>query len=113
MNNSTFQSQSPLNVAEVIACLRERWGVSYDLQLIVRKDCLYLHIMWAYLEQQSFPINEEKYREHLNEVLEIINRLGLADDVRQWMKIVGPRPRIGRALSLKLKGGELLKEFVL
>ncbi len=113
MNKFTSLSQSPLNVEEVISCLKDRWGVTYDLQLVVRKDCLYLHIMWAYLEQQSFPMTEEKYIEHLNEVLEIINRLGLANNVREWMKAVGSKPRIGRALSLKLKADELLAEFVL
>tara|TARA_Y100001968_G_scaffold277350_1_gene272143 strand:+ start:24 stop:377 length:354 start_codon:yes stop_codon:yes gene_type:complete len=112
MNNSPFVFESPLHVEEVIECFRERWGVSYDLQLIVRKDCLYLQIMWAYLEQQSFPMSEESYINHLNEVVEIINRLGLSDQVRKWIRNVAPKPRIGRALSLKLRGDERLAEFL-
>ena len=104
---------NPLDVEEVIACMQAKWGVSYDLQLVVRKNRLYLHIMWAYLEQQSFPLNEEEYKNHINEVLEVINRLGLAPFFREWIQCVQGKPRLGRAISLHLNSDERLKEFVL
>ena len=40
----------------MIGCLQQRWQASYDLQLVVRRGRLYLQVMWAYLEQQSFPM---------------------------------------------------------
>ena len=113
MSNITSIGNNPLNVEEVISCFRERWGVSYDLKLRVRNNYLYLQIMWAYLEQQSFPMDEEIYIAHLNSVLEIINRLGQAELVREWIREVTPKPRIGRALSLQLKTDSRLEEFVL
>ena len=108
---------SPLTVEEVITCLRERWHATYDLQLVVRRRRLYLQVMWAYLEQQSFPMNAEEYRVHLAEVLDVVNRLGLAGDVRKWLSSTRDKPRLGKALSLHLEvhGPEaegLLREFL-
>ncbi len=103
----------PLGVEEVISCLRNRWKATYDLQLVVRKKRLYLHLMWAYLEQQSFPMDEETYKTHLNEVLEVVNRLGLAAEVREWLFTSKKKPRLGKAVSFELKADEGLEEFVL
>jgi hypothetical protein len=107
----------PLGVEEVIGCLRQRWRATYDLQLVVRRGRLYLHVMWAYLEQQSFPMDENSYRDHLAEVLDVVNRLGLAGEVRNWLTTTRDKPRLGKALSLQLQveGPEaesLLKEFL-
>ena len=107
----------PLAVDEVITSLRERWHATYDLQLVVRRRRLYLQVMWAYLEQQSFPMSASEYREHLGEVLDVVNRLGLAGDVRQWLISTRDKPRLGKALSLQLqaRGPEaegLLREFL-
>ena len=109
--------EPPLSVDEVMACLRQRWRATYDLQLVVRRQRLYLQVMWAYLEQQSFPMDENTYREHLAEVLDVVNRLGLATDVRQWLDSTRDKPRLGKALSLQLQaqGPEaqtLLREFL-
>ncbi len=112
MNKRSNFSPSPLTVDEVIMSFRCRWGVAYDLQLLVRNNRLYLQIMWGYLEQQSFPMSEETFKEHINEVLEIINRLGQSDFVREWIDRLEARPKIGRALSLELKGDERLEEFL-
>ena len=107
----------PLSVDELIQCLRQRWRATYDLQLVVRRQRLYLQVMWAYLEQQSFPMDEGGYREHIAEVLDVVNRLGLASDVRQWLTSTRDKPRLGKALSLPLEahgpeGQSLLKEFL-
>ncbi|MFM7550418.1 MAG: DUF3067 family protein, partial [Cyanobacteriota bacterium] len=59
----------PLTVAEVVGVLRERWQATYDLQLIQRRGRLYLQVMWAYLEQQSFPLTPEAYEARLEELL--------------------------------------------
>ncbi len=113
IENSQEHYSSPLSVEEVIKSLRENLGATYDIQLVIRKDRLYFQVMWAYLEQQSFPICEEDYRRHINKVLEVVNRLGLAEDVREWIRNVKKKPRVGRAISLQLKGASCLEEFVL
>ena len=74
---------------------------------------LYLQIMWGFLEQQSFPLNESDYSENLAYVIEVINRLGKSSEVRDWLLRVKGKPRIGRALSLPLRGGEVFEEFVI
>ncbi len=106
-------SNSPLEVNEVMRFIRNRWGVLYQLKILIKGKSLYLQMMWGFLEQQSFPFNESEYVEHLAEVLEIVNRLGQAQKVRNWLLKVKGKPRIGLALSLPLKGDERLEEFVL
>ena len=103
----------PLGADEVIECFRKRWNATYDVQLVVRRKSLYFQVMWAYLEQQSFPLNEEEYRSRLNNILEIVNRLGQSEIVREWLATTPKRPRIGKAISLSLKGDGRFKEFVL
>ena len=103
-----------LEVEEVIKCLRRRWQVTYDLQLVVRSERLYLQIMWAYLEQRSFPLDEDQFIAHLFEIIEVVNRIGLSDEVRNWLETTSKKPRLGRAVSLHLDADQtLLQEFVL
>ncbi len=109
----SFSSPIPLEVDEVVACLRRRWGVTYDLKLLLKRDRIYLQMMWGFLEQQSFPLDEETYRENLNRTLEIINRAGQSDFVRKWLKNVHAKPRLGRALTLPLPIDPRMSEFVL
>ncbi len=115
MLNSISKSQSinPLDVDEVIRFLRKRWGVSYELRLVVKGKKIYLQIMWGFLEQQSFDITEKDYCENLSKVLEVINRIGMSGEVRAWLLQVKGKPRLGRALSLPLKGDDSLEEFVI
>ena len=112
-SNSIDNSEIPLDVDEVISCLRNRWKASYDLRLVVRDKRLYLQIMWNHLEQQSFPMSEEAYRMHLNDVIEVINRVGEAKLVRKWLATIQQKPRLGKAVSLPLETSYLLDEFVL
>ncbi len=112
-SNLTNNSDVPLEVDEVITCLRNRWNASYDLRIVVRDQRLYLQIMWNHLEQQSFPMSEEEYRMHLNDVVEVINRVGESKLVREWLATNQQKPRIGRAVSLPIKTSPLLDEFVL
>ncbi len=106
------QSIPPLAVDEVIDLLQERWHASYDMQLVVRRKRMYLQVMWAYLEQQSFPLNEQEYRIHLAQVVDVVNRLGQAGAVRTWLSNTRDRPRLGKALSLQLQGEGRLEEFL-
>ena len=67
----------PLTVTEVRTLLQQRWGASYDVHLIQRQRRIYLHIMWGYLEQLSFPLDEPTYLARLADVVAAINQLGL------------------------------------
>ena len=113
LNSGGFSSSIPLEVDEVVGCLRRRWGVTYDLKLLIKRDRIYLQMMWGFLEQQSFPLDEDTFRENLNRTLEIINRSGQSDFVRNWLENVQAKPRLGRALTLNLPIDQRMDEFVL
>ena len=93
---------APLSAAEVIGLLRQRWQASYDLQLVQRRGRVYLQVMWAYQEQQSFPLSPEDYEHHIGELVLVLNSLGVAQTVREWLSTCNDRPRLGKALSLAL-----------
>ena len=112
-NFDSFSSSIPLEVDEVLVCLRRRWGVTYDLKLLIKRDRIYLQMMWGFLEQQSFPMDEETFRENLNRILEIINRAGQSGFVRNWLENVQAKPRLGRAITLPLPIDQSMDEFVL
>ncbi len=103
----------PLEVEEIIRFLQKRWGVTYELKLLVKGKSLFLQMMWGFLEQQSFPWSEEKYREELAKIIDVINRLDQASEVRVWLLRQESKPRLGRALSLPLRADEGLEEFLL
>jgi hypothetical protein len=93
--------------------LRSRWQASYDLQVVQRRGRPYLQVMWAHLEQQSFPLSPEAYAARLEEVAALLNALGAAPQVRRWLPTATGRPRLGRALVLALdvsreRAGEFL-----
>ena len=104
---------APLSAEEVVALFRSRWQASYDMQIVTRRRRLYVQVMWAYFAQQTFPLTEEAYRQHLAEVIEVVNRLGEAGSVRAWLQTTKDRPRLGKALSLQLPGEGRLEEFLL
>ena len=104
---------NPLVVDEIIYYLVNRWGKKYDFRLFTRKNSLYLQMMWKFLEQESFPMSEEEYKMSLAEKIEILNRCGYSEEVRNWLRTVNSRPRLGRAVSLQLEINEKMKEFLL
>ncbi|TGG96180.1 MAG: DUF3067 family protein [Aphanocapsa feldmannii 277cV] len=99
------EPDQPLSGKEVIAILRERWSASYDLQLLQRNGRMYLQVMWAYLEQQTFPLSEADYRLGIERVVRAVNAMGQANMVRRWLRTSRDRPRVARALSLPLEPG--------
>ena len=108
-----MSSSDPLSVEEVIACLRRRWGVTYHLRLLRRNNRIYIQMMWRYLEQKSFPLDEASYNADLNNTLEIVNRVGQAQLFRHWLNNIDGKPRLGNALTLPLRPDQRLEEFVL
>ena len=92
----------PLSAEELLTVLHQRWQASYDLQVVQRRDRVYLQVMWAYLEQQSFPLSPEAYRAKLEELVTLLNGLGVAEQVRQWLSTTPDKPRLGRAMQMAL-----------
>lgn len=87
----------------MLALLLGRWQATHALQLVQRQGRLYFQVMWNHLEQQSFPLSEAEYREALEEIVATLNGLGVAEQVRGWLRTTRDRPRLGRALSLPLE----------
>lgn len=103
-----------LSAEELIAILRQRWQATYDLQLVKRQGRFHVQVMWAYLEQQSFPLGPEAYRLKLEELVGLLNGLGVAAQVRQWLRSTPDKPRLGRAMTLPLEiHPERASEFLL
>lgn len=96
-------AKGPLTATEVRALLQQRWGASYDVHLIQRHRRIYLQIMWGYLEQLSFPLDESTYLARLAALVETVNQLGKGEAVRTWLRTTTDRPRLGKALSLPLR----------
>jgi hypothetical protein len=105
----------PLLLDELLQLLRSRWQASYDLQLVQRQGRLHLQVMWAYLEQQSFPLDAEAYASKLEALLEVLNGLGVAGQVRLWLRTTREKPRLGKAMGLVLEPatGGRSREFLL
>ncbi|KMM16553.1 hypothetical protein SYNGFB01_10405 [Synechococcus sp. GFB01] len=79
-----------------------------------RRGRVYLQVMWASLEQQSFPLTAEEYTARLARLVAALNDLGVAEAVRRWLATTPDRPRLGKALGLPLEvSGARLKEFLL
>ena len=112
-NSGRYSSSIPLEAEEVMKCLRRRWGVTYDLRLLIKRDRIYLQMMWGFMEQQSFPMDKKTFRDHLNRTLEIINRGGQSDFVRNWLENVQAKPRLGKAITLAFPMDQRMDEFVL
>jgi hypothetical protein len=92
-----------LSAEELIGLLQRRWQASYDLRLVQRQGRLYFQVMWGHLEQQSFPMTPQAYRERVAQVAATLNALGAANQVRTWLENGRDRPRMGKALSLSLR----------
>ena len=103
---------NPLLVDEVIHYLIYRWGKKYDFRLFRRGKFVYFQMMWGFLEQESFPLSEVEYKKSIADKIEILNRCGYSDEVREWLKKVNAKPRLGRAVSLQLNLNEKMKEFL-
>jgi hypothetical protein len=114
LSSGSDSPSRPLTSGEVLGILRDRWQASYDLQLIQRRGRLYLQVMWAYLEQQSFPLGPEAYEAKLEELVGTLNGLGVAEQVRDWLTTTSDKPRLGRAMGLPLElPPERASEFLL
>ena len=93
--------------------LLEKWGCSYDMQLRRIKGKIYVQVMWKYLEQASFPLSEQQYRENLQAIASYINGWNGVDQFQSYIEKTKERPRLGKAVSIQLDLGERSSEWIL
>ncbi len=73
--------------------LLNKWGVSYDIQLRRTRGKIFLQIMWKYLEQLSFPLDEADYIAHLNAIANHLNSWGSTETGKKsYSKYPGKTP---------------------
>ncbi len=98
--------------AELQTILIDKWGFSFDVQFRRTQGKIFFQVMWRYLEQASFPLSEEDYVAHLNQVVLYLHEWGQADYVQQWIAETRERPRLGKAVSIPLTLGERALEWL-
>ncbi len=98
---------------ELRQILLDKWGRSYDVQLRRTQGKLFLQVMWKYLEQASFPLNESEYLEHLHSIASYLDGMGGTKQVQKFIQETRERPRLGKAVSIPLDLGERSSEWIL
>lgn len=98
--------------ADLQALLIDKWGYSFDIQFRRTQGKIFLQVMWRYLEQVSFPLSEEEYLAHLNQVILYLHEWGQVEYVQQQLAETRDRPRLGKAVSIPLPLGERASEWL-
>ncbi|XP_021735357.1 uncharacterized protein LOC110702024 [Chenopodium quinoa] len=98
VDDSTFSG------ADLAAIIRNKYGRSYDVQLIKKefmgRNLLAMNVMWKYREQRSFPLTEEEYILRLDDVANNLRCWGAVSHIRSSLAKSKERPRIGKAVSI-------------
>ncbi len=92
--------------------LLSKWGRSYDVQLRRTQGKIFVQIMWKYLEQASFPLNEEEYVQHLDNIANYLDGLGVTGQVSSYIQQTREKPRLGKAVSIPVDLGERASEWL-
>lgn len=90
-----------------------KWGFSFDVQFRQTQGKIFLQIMWRYLEQASFPMNEDDYLSHLDQIASYLNAWGSSDQVIDGIQATREKPRLGKAVNIPLDLGERTSEWIL
>lgn len=90
-----------------------KWGCSYDVQIVRIKDKIYFQVMWKYLEQASFHYTEAEYMANLEQISQYLNSWGVASQVVEGITETKSKPRLGKAVSISLDLGERSSEWIL
>ncbi|NEQ31804.1 MAG: DUF3067 family protein [Leptolyngbya sp. SIO4C5] len=93
--------------------LLDKWGYSFDIQLRKAQGKIFVQIMWRYLEQASFPMDEAEYLEHLDDIATYIEGWDSAAYVKQYIEQTSERPRLGKAVSIPIDLGERASEWLI
>lgn len=97
---------------ELRQLLLNKWGYSYDVQLRRTQGKIFVQIMWKYLEQVSFPLSEQEYVQHLEEIANYLEGLGATGQVEQYILQTREKPRLGKAVSIPVDLGERASEWL-
>ena len=93
--------------------LLAKWGCSYDIQFRRTQGKIFVQVMWRYLEQVSFPMTEDEYLAHLDQVANYLEGWGSVSQVEAYLQQTKERPRLGKAVSIPLDLGERSSEWLL
>eukprot|EP00960_Hanusia_phi_P001119 30255-Hanusia_phi.AAC.2 len=65
----------------------EKWGVPYDIQIkreyFLGKPMIFYNVMWKWCGQQSFPLTETEYLEHLQFLAELCVKWDRVDRLKE------------------------------
>lgn len=89
---------------DLATLIRNKYGRSYDVQFIRKeflgRPILAMNVMWKYREQKSFPLTEEEYIYHLDNIADNLRYWGAVSTVRTSLEKTKEKPRIGKAVSI-------------
>lgn len=95
---------------ELLNLIIKKWGVAYDIQLRKTKpfgngsENIYVNVMWRYFGQQSFPMNEREYLEHLEAIGRYVTSLNMVTEFKSKISESKKRPNayFGYAVPIPL-----------
>lgn len=93
--------------------LIDKWGYSFDVQIRKTSTKVFFQVMWRYLEQASFPMDEGEYLAHLEEIVLYLEAMGCLTQVRTAIEQTSERPRLGKAVSIPIDLGRRSSEWLL
>ena len=93
--------------------LINKWGYSFDVQIRKTSTKFFFQVMWRYLEQVSFPMDEEEYLAHLKDVVLYLEAMGCLTQVQTAIEQTNERPRLGKAVSIPIDFGRRASEWLI
>jgi hypothetical protein len=101
---------SKLGGRELLQMIVKKWGVAYDIQLRKLQPFgeesgnLYINVMWRYFGQNSFPMSEREYLEHLEAIGRYITAMNKVAEFKEKVEASRKRPNayFGYAVSIPL-----------
>lgn len=93
--------------------LINKWGYSFDVQIRKTPTKVFFQVMWRYLEQVSFPMEEDEYLAHLKEIVLYLEAMGCLTQVQTAIEQTRERPRLGKAVNIPIDLGRRASEWLL
>lgn len=93
--------------------LIDKWGYSFDVQIRKTSTNVFFQVMWRYLEQVSFPMDEEEYLAHLKDIVMYLEAMGCLTQVQTAIEQTSERPRLGKAVSIPIDLGRRASEWLI
>ncbi|MGD1853494.1 MAG: DUF3067 family protein [Leptolyngbyaceae cyanobacterium] len=93
--------------------LIDKWGYSFDVQIRKTPTKVFFQVMWRYLEQASFPMEEDEYLAHLKDIVMYLEAMGCLTQIQKAIEQTNERPRLGKAVSIPIDLGRRASEWLL